>query len=145
MPWVRFKPMIPVFKRKKTVHAVDLAITVIGSDFSYLRDILISVFNYYNNELWTSAICSIHHSLLTACLREHTFSLSLSRFIVYLCLKVTDYVSQPRNSNWISILGCVMKVDRINRFRTTVTPLEITESLLQTPPDFLAGRLQTVP
>jgi hypothetical protein len=27
---VGFKPMIPVFQREKTVHALDFAVTVIG-------------------------------------------------------------------------------------------------------------------
>jgi hypothetical protein len=31
MPRVRFEPMIPVFERAKTVHAVDSAATVMGS------------------------------------------------------------------------------------------------------------------
>jgi hypothetical protein len=30
MPWVEFEPMIPVFERAKTVHALDRAATVIG-------------------------------------------------------------------------------------------------------------------
>jgi hypothetical protein len=30
MPWVGFEPMIPAFKRAKTVHALDCAATVIG-------------------------------------------------------------------------------------------------------------------
>jgi hypothetical protein len=30
MPQVRFEPMIPVFERSKTVHALDRAATVIG-------------------------------------------------------------------------------------------------------------------
>jgi hypothetical protein len=30
MPRVEFEPTIPVFKRAKTVHALDLAATVIG-------------------------------------------------------------------------------------------------------------------
>jgi hypothetical protein len=31
MPWVGFDPIIPVFERAKTVHALDRAATVIGS------------------------------------------------------------------------------------------------------------------
>jgi hypothetical protein len=30
MPWVEFEPMIPVFERVKTFHALDRAATVIG-------------------------------------------------------------------------------------------------------------------
>jgi hypothetical protein len=30
MPWVEFEPMLPVFERAKTVHALDRAATVIG-------------------------------------------------------------------------------------------------------------------
>jgi hypothetical protein len=37
MPWMRFEPMIPVFKRAKTVHTLDLAATVIGIN-NYKRD-----------------------------------------------------------------------------------------------------------
>jgi hypothetical protein len=32
MPLVGFEPTIPLFKRAKTVHALDRAVTVIGSD-----------------------------------------------------------------------------------------------------------------
>jgi hypothetical protein len=32
IPWVEFEPTIPVFKRAKTVHALDRAATMIGSD-----------------------------------------------------------------------------------------------------------------
>jgi hypothetical protein len=31
MPWVGFEPIIPVFERAKTVHALDRAATMIGS------------------------------------------------------------------------------------------------------------------
>jgi hypothetical protein len=34
MPQVRFEPMIPVFERMKTVHALDGAATVIGARFT---------------------------------------------------------------------------------------------------------------
>jgi hypothetical protein len=33
MPWVGFEPMIPVFERAKTVHALDRATTVTGFDY----------------------------------------------------------------------------------------------------------------
>jgi hypothetical protein len=38
MPRVGFEPMIPVFERAKTVHALDRAATVIGSS----KDIITS-------------------------------------------------------------------------------------------------------
>jgi hypothetical protein len=31
MPWEGFEPMIPVFERSKTVHALDRSTTVIGN------------------------------------------------------------------------------------------------------------------
>jgi hypothetical protein len=36
MPQVGFEPMIPVFGRAKTVHALDRAATVIGSRQKYI-------------------------------------------------------------------------------------------------------------
>jgi hypothetical protein len=35
MPRVGFEPMIPVFERAKTVHALDRAATVIGNQVTY--------------------------------------------------------------------------------------------------------------
>jgi hypothetical protein len=35
MPWVGFKPMTPVFKWVKTVHALDHATTVVGNTRIY--------------------------------------------------------------------------------------------------------------
>jgi hypothetical protein len=37
MPRVRFEPTIPVFEREKTVHALDLAATVIGARKLYMN------------------------------------------------------------------------------------------------------------
>jgi hypothetical protein len=47
MPWVGFKPTIPVFERAKTVHALDSAATVTGRPGS------IPVQNYRQSESFT--------------------------------------------------------------------------------------------
>jgi hypothetical protein len=46
MPQVGFEPTIPVFERAKTVHALDRAVTVIGSLLIYnLINFLITLFS----------------------------------------------------------------------------------------------------
>jgi hypothetical protein len=42
MPQVGFEPMIPVFRRAKTVHALDRATTVIGAVLSHSVNIITS-------------------------------------------------------------------------------------------------------
>jgi hypothetical protein len=37
MPWVGFEPMISAFERAKTVHALDRAVTVIGTEFFIIQ------------------------------------------------------------------------------------------------------------
>jgi hypothetical protein len=39
MPSVGFEPTIPAFEQAKTVHALDLAVTVIGSSWKYYVEI----------------------------------------------------------------------------------------------------------
>jgi hypothetical protein len=39
MPRVGFEPTIPMFERAKTVHALDRAVTVIGSQYYTARHI----------------------------------------------------------------------------------------------------------
>jgi hypothetical protein len=36
MPWVGFEPTIPAFEQAKTVHALDIADTVIGQLILYI-------------------------------------------------------------------------------------------------------------
>jgi hypothetical protein len=43
MPRVGFEPTIPVFERAKTVHALDRAVTVVGSMFSYVRKLCLEL------------------------------------------------------------------------------------------------------
>jgi hypothetical protein len=45
MSRVGFEPMIPVFERAKAVHALDRAVTVIGS-FLYVTILLLPYFPY---------------------------------------------------------------------------------------------------
>jgi hypothetical protein len=53
MPWVGFEPTIPVFKRAKTVHALDPGATVIGTQ-SFLQLIMLKLMQYTSNEGFNS-------------------------------------------------------------------------------------------
>jgi hypothetical protein len=39
MPYVGFEPMIPMFERAKTVHALDYAVTLIGYPTTDLKKV----------------------------------------------------------------------------------------------------------
>jgi hypothetical protein len=58
MPWVGFEPAIPASERAKTVYALDLAATVIGS--------LGCIFNILNFFVGTHAYTSIGMFLVGA-------------------------------------------------------------------------------
>jgi hypothetical protein len=48
MPRAGFKPMIPVFERVKTVHSLDRAATVMGTQRNSLENIASAELLYYN-------------------------------------------------------------------------------------------------
>jgi hypothetical protein len=51
MPRVGFEPTTPVFERAKTVHVLDLAVTVIGFLISYLFKIYFIIILYLRLDL----------------------------------------------------------------------------------------------
>jgi hypothetical protein len=57
MYWVGFEPMIPVFERAKTVHALDCAATVTGEHRSYY---ILFLTSFYFRSLPDIVITSLH-------------------------------------------------------------------------------------
>jgi hypothetical protein len=57
---VRFEPTIPVFEQAKTVHALDRAATVIGSEEGYsceiLANVLLSITFVYSTQSFRSEV-----------------------------------------------------------------------------------------
>jgi hypothetical protein len=54
MPWVGFEPMIQVFERAKTVHALDRTATVIGQVATTFLKIITVLLLLYFSELSTN-------------------------------------------------------------------------------------------
>jgi hypothetical protein len=46
MPWVGFKPTIPVSERAKTVHILDRSATVIGGRRYYRKEYIIPCYKF---------------------------------------------------------------------------------------------------
>jgi glutamate mutase epsilon subunit len=71
MPWVEFEPMIPVFERAKTVHALDLAAIVIGTYSIHLHKEYIAE-HAKTNSATKSYNIQVEHVLTRKCLwKEH--------------------------------------------------------------------------
>ena len=94
MPWVGFKPTVPVSKRAKTVHALDRWATMTGVTHIYLSIFVTSVCLYACQPLLSVSLYIKYVLYLSVYLSNTEFSFSTPISFCYISINLSSFSSR---------------------------------------------------
>ena len=116
MPWVGFKPTVPVSKRAKTVHALDRWATMTGVTHIYLSIFVTSVCLYACQPLLSVSLYIKYVLYLSVYLSNTEFSFSTPISFCYISINLSSFSSRlpvsicPPTYFTISLHSCLSSV-----------------------------------